>query len=127
MADDFEVLSAVLDGEPVDIESLQRALDDPRGRRSFVNFVDLRQRSAGDETKPSSEFYRRAAATGLTTPVERGTRRVPVPLAAAAVLLAMLLGSFFNSNIRREENTTTTTPPPEPTRVLRFERGVDWR
>ena len=59
MADDFEVLSAVLDGEVVDIEPLERALDDPRGRRMFVNFVELRQLRAGGDSGPSSNISAR--------------------------------------------------------------------
>jgi hypothetical protein len=125
MADDFEVLSAVLDGELVEIEPLERALNDPAGRRMFVNFVDLRQLSTGGDSSLSAAFYRRASATGLMKPPSRGARRIPLPLAAAAVLVAMLLGSLINSTLVRQDSATLA--PPEPTRVLRFEPGVDWR
>jgi hypothetical protein len=125
MTNQFEVLSAVLDGESVDVEQLETALDDPRGRLMFVDFVKLRQLGLGDGEIPSVRLYHAASRSGLLQPAGSGKRRIPVSLAAAAVVLAMVLGWVFNSNSIRQENAPDM--PPEPVRVLRFERGVDWR
>src|SRR5262245_6549143 len=124
MTNEFDVLSAVLDGEIVDVEHLETALDDPRGRPMFVDFVKLRQIGLANQPTPSAEFYRRTSAAGLMRSAALTKRRIPISLAAAAALLAMVLGWVFTSNSIRQENAPV---PPEPARVLRFESGVDWR
>ena len=124
MREDFEVLSAVLDGDAVDIAQLAMALDHPEGRRVFVDFVKVRQATAHDSATPRREFYE-GVARDLTfnQPVRR--RGLPYPLAAAAVLLAILVGSMLDVDFAGRDRTTAA--PPAPTRVLRFEPGVDWQ
>ena len=124
MREDFEVLSAVLDGAAVDIGQLATALEDPEGRQVFVDFVKLRQAAASDDMTPRREFYQRVVRDlTLDLPVRR--RGLPYPLAAAAVVFAMLLGSLIDQNFIRQDPAEAA--PPEPTRVLRFEPGVDWQ
>lgn len=123
MRDDFEVLSAVLDGDAVDIGQLETALADPEGRQVFVDFVSLRQAAATDHTKPLREFSERALEI-LTVSHRIKVRGLPFPVAAAAILVAMLLGSLLNFDSIRQERPAA---PPEPARVLRFEPGVDWQ
>jgi len=123
MREDFEVLSAVLDGDAVDIGQLEAALDDPEGRQVLVDFVKVRQTAASDNATPRREFSERALAD-LTMSRRIRARGLPFPMAAAAILVAMLLGSLLNlDSVRRERPAV----PPEPTRVLRFEPGVDWQ
>jgi hypothetical protein len=124
MREDFEVLSAVLDGDVVDIAGLETALENPQGRRVFVDFVRLRQTAGNDIATPRREFYEGVVRDmTVNEPVRR--RGLPFPLAAAAVLVAMLFGSMLDLNfIRRDPGPVV---PPEPTRVLRFEPGVDWQ
>ena len=123
MREDFEVLSAVLDGDAVDIGQLEAALENPDGRRVFVDFVKLRQATANDVLTPSREFHDRVLDDlKLNKPAR--TRGVPFPIAAAAILLAMLLGSLMEQNVIRQ--VPAAPGPPEPTRILRFEPGVDW-
>lgn len=123
MREDFEVLSAVLDGDPVDLAQLETALDNSEGRRAFVDFVRLRQTAASDNAMPRREFSERARAD-LTVSRRIRDRSLPFPVAAAAILVAMLLGSLLNFDSVRPERPAA---PPEPTRVLRFEPGVDWQ
>ena len=123
MCEDFEVLSAVLDGEVVDIEALEIALEDPGGRRVFVDFVRLRQAAGKDTTTPHPEFYKRLPGE-LTLSRRIMHRRIALPLAAAAILVALLLGSLLNPDRVRPDRGAAA--PPEPARVLRFEPGVDW-
>jgi hypothetical protein len=124
MREDFEVLSAVIDGDPVDIALLETALENAEGRRVFVDFVRLRQTAGNDNGNPRREFYE-GVVRDLTVnqPVRR--RGLPVPLAAAAILGAMLFGSMLDLNIIRRDPGPVV--PPEPTRVLQFEPGVDWQ
>lgn len=124
MPEDFEVLSALLDGDAVDIEGLEAALENPEGRRVFVDFVRLRQTAPNDDMTPRREFYDRVPADLALRPRVK-TRSLPYPLAAAAVLVAMLLGSAVNLEFTSED--TGRSVPPEPTRVLQFEPGVDWK
>lgn len=124
MREDFEVLSAVLDGDAVDIGQLETALDDPEGRRVFVDFVKLRQTAADDAAAPRREFHDRALEE-LTVSRRIRARGLPFPVAAAAILVAMLLGSLLNFNPIRQDRAAAA--PPEPSRVLRFEPGVDWQ
>jgi hypothetical protein len=124
MREEFEVLSAVLDGDPVDIAQLETALEDAEARRLFVDFVRLRQTAASDNTTPRGEFSERALAE-LTVSRRIGARRLPLPVAAVAILVAMLLGSMLDLDLIRRERAPSV--PPEPTRVLQFEPGVDWQ
>lgn|SRR5688572_3042195 len=124
MREDFDVLSAVLDGDAVDIGQLENALDDPEGRRVFVDFVKLRQSAANDDITPRREFYE-GVVRDLTRNQPVWRRGLPYPLAAAAVLLAMLFGSLLDQSFIRHDRAAAG--PPEPARVLRFEPGVDWQ
>jgi hypothetical protein len=123
MDEGFEVLSALLDREPVDVAQLERSLEDPRGRRALVDFVRLRQATEADDARPRTEFYGRVRR-------ERGSRwhiisrRISVPVAAAA-LLAVLGGFLLSSVVFWGESRSAR--PPEATRVIRFEPGVDWQ
>jgi hypothetical protein len=123
MREDFEVLSAVLDGDAVDIDLLESALDDLEGRRTFVDFVRIRQTAATDNAVPQREFSERALEQ-LAVNRRILARGLPFPVAAAAILMAMLLGSLVNLDSIRKERPVA---PPEPARVLRFEPGVDWK
>jgi negative regulator of sigma E activity len=123
MSEDFEVLSALLDGDAVDIRLLETALENPEGRRVFVDFVRLRQTAVSDDAPPR-EFHDRVL--GSLTPKRRTwARSVPFPLAAAAVLLAMLFGSILDLDFISQD--LNPAAPPEAARVLRFEPGVDWQ
>jgi hypothetical protein len=124
MRDDLEVLSAVLDGDPVDISHLEAALENPEGRKVFVDFVRVRQTAASDNATPRRAFYAGVVRDlTMNQPVRR--RGLPFPLAAAAVLGAMVFGSMLDVNFIRRDPAPAA--PPEPTRVLRFEPGVDWQ
>lgn len=123
MREDFEVLSAVLDGDAVDIGLLESALEDPEGRRVFVDFVRIRQTAASDNAMPRREYSERALED-LKVSRRIRARGLPFPVAAAAILVAMLLGSLLNLDSVTQNRAAA---PPEPARVLRFEPGVDWK
>jgi hypothetical protein len=120
MSEDFEVISALLDGDDVDIEQLEAALEQPAARQALVDFVRLREASRTEQPTPRREFYERPRVRRLNRQKSAG---VPLPYAAAVALLAMLFGSFFDLNSFRHR---APAAPPEATRVLTFEPGVDW-
>ena len=123
MSEDFEVLSAVLDGATVDIDELEAALEQPTGRRAFVDFVRLRQAAVSDTATPRREFHERTLKE-LAVGQRISARGLPFPVAAAAILVALLIGSLVDLDLRPENRAPV---PPEPARVLRFEPGVDWQ
>lgn len=107
-----EVLSALIDREPVDPDVLSEVLEDAAARAMLVDFVRLR-RLVETETGEHSVESLRAAGTR--------PRRHPARLAAAAlVVLSAGLGGWWLLE------TSSGDEPPAPARVLRFERGVDW-
>ena len=115
----FETLSALLDGEPIEIDDLEAVLEQPAARRALVDFVRLRQVTRPDVATPRAGFDERVQRA--LSRRRRFTRlRVPLPLAAAAVLLALLGGSLLDVKwpaVNREQ-----VRPPQPSRVLTFDR-----
>ena len=123
MAEDFEVLSALLDGEPVEIEQLETALSTQTGRQMLIDFARLRNEARENDDALRPELRERVRRDVTSAPVFL-RRQVPLPLAAAAVICAALLASALNTGLFRHDNPTGL---PETTRVLRFEPGVDWQ
>ena len=112
-----EVLSAFVDGEPVDPVLLAAALEDPDARAAMVDFVRFRDAARADPT---------ALPAGLAR------LRQPSPLprvlrwtAAAAVLALMFVAGLLMPQPWRQ-NPAGSEAPPQPTRIERFEPGVDW-
>src|SRR5262245_55900810 len=124
MREDFEVLSALLDGEVIEIQTLERALDDPRGRAALVDFARLRQIAKADDARPGERFSGRARSEASSGSRRLVTRGVPWPLAAAAVVIAMLAGSLVSFD---DFTSGGQSGPPQTTRELRFQPGIDWQ
>lgn len=99
---DLDVISAFVDNEPFDPQSLVEALSTPDGREMLIDFVALRHLTGVDETQ-------RPAAVA---PVKRwsGPR-----LVAAAAGVALVLASGYQLGLR---TTDATEGPPAPTRVV---------
>jgi hypothetical protein len=121
----FEILSAFVDGEPVDPGALTDALMAPGGREALVDFARLRADIGADDSRPSPGFYRE---------IERrlGVKRLqawtswPVLRRAAAVVVLGLAGLGINDLVTRLRDGRSDEPP-RATRVLRFTPGVDWK
>ena len=113
MTDPREVLSALIDGEPVDADAVAQLLDVPANRALLVEFIRLRRSVQEDEeTAPAwraDNIVHLEAARG-------SRRRAPVRAAAALVLLSAgaLAGTWAHDLFTRER-------PPEPTRVVQLE------
>jgi negative regulator of sigma E activity len=109
--EDLEVLSALIDREPVDPDVLRRVLDDPEGRRALVEFVTLRR----DIQAPRpEEMDWRPAAAGAPPLTSRARPRWQ--LAAAAALVASAIGGGMWAERYRLRDR-----PPEPTRIVQLD------
>jgi hypothetical protein len=117
-----ECLSAFVDGEPVEPMALAAALSEPGAREVLVDFVLLRA-ALSSEPEPPAAFVEKMRADLRERP---RVMRVPNTLrlmAGAAVLLLALLGAL---DLHRMIRPQGSDEPPTPTRVIRFEPGVDW-
>jgi hypothetical protein len=110
--DDREVLSALLDREPVDPVALDRALEDPEARRTLVAFAVLRRELHAPVPGEASAGETPAAPAVRVTRPRPGWRG----LAAAALVAAALGGGVALERYRAREH------PPEPTRTV----GLDF-
>jgi hypothetical protein len=106
--DDHELLSALLDREPVDPDALTRMLATAEGRELLVDFV--RVRHTLHIATPDVDLARQAL------PVRTPPRRVVGQAAAAVLLLTVggLSGAWLAA--RRDDRTRA----PEPTRIVRL-------
>jgi hypothetical protein len=110
MSDEQEVLSALIDRETVDPDTLARVLEDPAGQRALVDFVRLRVATLADDSP---------------IPVWQPTPRTPPRFwsqrawaRAAAILLLCVAaaggGAWIQRYVSRER-------PPVPARVVQFD------
>ena len=105
-----ELLSALLDREPVDPDLLAGLLDDPEARALLVDFVRLRFVLHGDTEHA-------APAPGLALRRRRSVGALLLRIAAAVLLLA--LGAVAG----RRFALADIDAPPEPTRVVQLAPG----
>jgi len=141
MTNEFETLSALIDGEPVDPGELERALALPGSRQVLVDLAGLRNAFAQDRARPREQFYERmeavlaaaadpvSEATGggrgegpVAALADRGGRWRWAVLFAVATVLALLLLPLW---VASKPELSQAGPPP-PDRVLRFEPDIDW-
>ncbi|MDX1389890.1 MAG: hypothetical protein R3344_11910 [Acidobacteriota bacterium] len=130
-ADSFELLSTFLDGEEVDAGELAEALARPGARETLRDFALLRADVRDDPSRPSPAFYEQ-----MDRIFDRETGRprrwwsswVPVPVPALAVLVVVAVALTAWIGLPRVFEQPPAEPqPPQPTRVIHFEQGVDWR
>jgi hypothetical protein len=119
-------IDALVDGEPIDKDALRQALGDEDARDYLIDALILRQlaRDLGP-----SHFVAPARPLGKPARFVRG-------LAAMLVLTLGVAGGYFYGQ-RSEAGRASepgqaaieaeaALPAPEPTRVIRFEPGVNW-
>ena len=114
--DQFDVISALIDGEAVDPGQLETALAQPAARALLVDFARLRQtvRQSDEDEVPGA-----LEAMPIGRPPLWSTRvplSVAVGIAVVAVVASLLLPRTGDS---------TELPPVE--RAVSFEPGVDWQ
>jgi hypothetical protein len=113
-----EILSAFCDGEVVDPDVLAEALADSRARDALIDFARLRAAVAVTTRVPAS-------LAGLRdSPARPRLGGWTVVAAAAAMVLLIVVSAALLP--RTLFTRSTDQSPPSPSRVLRFEPGVDW-
>lgn len=137
-ADIDDVMAAFADGERVGADALDQALADPAGRAYLIDVLVLREVVNGRDATPRVVLgSARSAAGAPKTGMARATW-----FAAAAMLVASL-GAGFTVGWRAGEDRArsfaalpephlialpaTTVEAPAPTRIIRFQAGVDWQ
>ena len=107
MTDEREILSALIDREPVDAEVLRRVLEVPANRALLVDLVGLRARLLADEDGDVVSF---TAPTPLTSARQAST------LARAAAIL--LLGAASAGGGMWIQRYISRDQPPTPSRTV---------
>jgi hypothetical protein len=126
VSDPRAVLSALLDRERVDPDELARVLEDAEARALLVDFVRLRHEFSAEADGRTESPGANVAAAEHVAGASSARRRSPVarwlrPLAAALLLTAAGAGGMWLGEQRREDR------PPQPSRVVSFTPGVDWK
>ena len=110
-----EVISAFVDNEPFDAESLARALAEPNGRDLLIDFIAMRHLVNADA----------AAEQRLVVAPARSRWREAV---AAAAVIAALAGGYAAGRVQAgPQSTRDETSAPQPTRVVELRPGVEWQ
>lgn len=113
MTDEREVLSALIDREPVDADVLSGVLDAPANRELLVDLIRLRQRVITDDDTPVAAP---GARVGSLAPGRSWTP--PTWVRAAAVLLLLAASAGGGVVIERY---FATERPPQPSRVVQMD------
>jgi len=112
-----EILSAFCDGEPIDPDRLAAALADPPARDALVDFARLRAAAISSSPLPESLARLRPALV---------VRRPPLWTAVAAIAAMIVLVALTAGLLPRTWFAKSDETPPSPTRVVRYQPGVDW-
>jgi anti-sigma factor RsiW len=115
MTDPHEVLSALIDREPVDPDLLAQLLEERSTRALLVDFVRVRAVVQGDEAREPA--WRPPSAAAPLTHTPRSPRAW---LRAAAAFLLLAAGAGGGAWIERQ---ITRERPPEPDRIVQLEPG----
>lgn len=122
--DSIAVLTAFLDGEVTDADEVAAALTTPEGQTALIDLALMKVAIRQDRPLARPEFVR-TLEQRLAAPAPWMRRTLGWPrLAAAAAVLLGVLGGFWlgESRADRQDNR-----PPASTRVVQFERGVNWQ
>ena len=117
-----EILSAFVDGEPVDPGELARALGEAGARETLIDFVRLRM-AVADDSGPSDAMV--VAMRARLADASRWRARLLLRLAAAVVVGSLATVGAYD--LARGRKALRVDEPPVATRVIRFEPGVDWK
>jgi len=109
-----DVISAALDGEPVDVGALRRALATPEGRDTLAAFLLLRAAAASDDVEPSEQVCQaveQSVRSGRRTWFLAGPR-VPATLAASLAVAAIAASFWLGTTVRAPNTTLVMAAPP---------------
>jgi hypothetical protein len=111
MSDERQILSALIDREPVDADVLARVLEEPANRALLVDFVRLR--AATDAGEPGAWEWRPPVGVAASP-----GRRGPAWWRAVAAVLLVAFGMGAGWWLSAHE------APPAPDRIVRFDRPL---
>jgi hypothetical protein len=135
MAEPFEVLDALVDGELVDPEALDRALAEPEGRRYLIDAWLLRE-----AVQEESAVEVAAPPAAVVAPL----RWQSLVVAAGIACVCLVGGYLVGVNLAQVGQRGASHPPPPivtpaaparpssfpvpaPTRVIRLELDANWK
>jgi hypothetical protein len=122
--DPLEILSALMDGEPVAPDVLAAALLAPGAREALIDFAGLRTDVGADDSAPSPGLYR---AMELVLSRRRGlVRPVWRLLQSAAAIVVLALAALGAMSLQTRFYGHGPEEPPHATRIIQFTPGVDW-
>ena len=113
MTDTRELLSALIDGELVDVDMVTNMLEEPANRALLVDFLRLRT-SAQSDAESAPEWRDDHFATADA----RAPRWQRSGLRAAAVIALLTAGAFGGTWVER---SLARERPPEPTRIVQLQ------
>lgn len=119
---DTEILTSLLDGEPLDARELSACLSDPANRTLLSDLALLRAGLAADSASPSAAFERR---------MDELLRASPSSIAvwggwAVAAILTVGIGLVLVFGVRDPGTAAPGEPPPPPNRTLSFSEHGTW-
>lgn len=121
MNQEAEILSRLLDGEPLDGAELARCFSDVEHRELLVDLALLRAGIVADDSRPSAAFRDRMRKT-LNPPT-----RAAHGWTGWAVAAVLVLGLGLTLLIRdRGPLEVASAPPPVPDRTLSFSDHGTW-
>ncbi len=126
-----DILSAFCDGEIVDPELLAAALADSHGRAALIDFARLRAAVAPAGLLPASLGSLRRLPASAFAPFQplalrRDRRFTGWGVTAAAAALLLLIVAAASLLPRTLFRGSADEAPPAPSRVVRYQPGVDW-
>jgi hypothetical protein len=120
--DTAQVLSRLIDGEPVDVASARAALQDPDAIDTILSFIELRhglQAAGGD---PGRQFYERWRGRVATPPRWPAVRRAG--MIAATLVLGIAAGLAVGAAVWRPSGGPL---PPTPSQVIDLTAETHWQ
>ena len=118
MTDQREVLSALIDREPVDPDVLAHLLEDPSNRALLVEFVRLRAALHNASEPGVPDLMATDHLAGLAQDTAGATVALPPWLRVAAMVLLLVLGAGGGAWLQYHWSIER---PPQPDRIVRLE------
>jgi hypothetical protein len=125
MSDTHQILSALVDREPVDPDSLAVVLEEPEARKLLVDFLRLRVLVSADN-QPEGEVARGVATSDRGRVRDSNWHRLLDARWARAAAAVLLVSAGVAAGALLGNDSASPGPPP-PSNVIQLERGTDWQ
>jgi hypothetical protein len=125
MSDTHQILSALIDREPVDPDSLAVVLEEPEARKLLVDFLRLRVLVSAD-SQPEGDVAPGASTSVRGRVRDRNWHRLLDARWARAGAAVLLVSAGVAAGVLLGGDSASPGPPP-PSNVIRLQRGTDWQ